>query len=325
VARSVSGEPPPTRVRRGILPDMPAETSAAASPLIVVAVADPQLNKNPELAARKNELYAAGIRRHGGTPALLHSSVPATERKRLLGAMAGLLLSGGADLEPALYGESPQGAAGMDPLRDELELEAWYEAGRRAVPVLGICRGLQAINVFSGGSLLQDVPSHTGTSYGHGPAQMHRIEVDRATVLGRTLGGDPGADPSADLGRGATVEVDAAPTEAGVAPTKADAAPTEVEAAPDGPLALTVNTFHHQAVREDQLAPGLRPAAWADSEFGRLIEGFEGTGDRWLVAVQCHPERLDSTPADFERLWASFVDAAREFAAAPVENAARPA
>jgi putative glutamine amidotransferase len=231
--------------------------------------------------------------------------------------MAGLLLSGGADLEPALYGESPQGAAGMDPLRDELELEAWYEAGRRAVPVLGICRGLQAINVFSGGSLLQDVPSHTGTSYGHGPAQVHRIEVDRATVLGRTLGGDPGADPSADLGRGATTAADAAPVEA-------DAAPTEADAAPTGPMALTVNTFHHQAVGADQLAPGLRPAAWADSEFGRLVEGFEGTGDRWLVAVQCHPERLDSTPADFERLWASFVQAAREFAAAPVASAARP-
>jgi putative glutamine amidotransferase len=296
---------------------MPAETSAAASPLIVVAVADPRLKEDPELAARKNELYAAGIRRHGGTPALLHSSVPAAERRRLLGAMAGLLLSGGADLEPALYGESPQGAAGMDPLRDELELEAWYEAGRRAVPVLGICRGLQAINVFSGGSLLQDVPSHTGTSYGHGPAQVHRIEVDRATVLGRTLGGDPGADPSADLGRGATTAADAAPVEA-------DAAPTEADAAPTGPMALTVNTFHHQAVGADQLAPGLRPAAWADSEFGRLVEGFEGTGDRWLVAVQCHPERLDSTPADFERLWASFVQAAREFAAAPVASAARP-
>jgi putative glutamine amidotransferase len=290
---------------------MPADTFAAASPLIVVAVADPQLMENPELAARKNELYAARIRRHGGTPALLHSSVPVAERKRLLGAMAGLLLSGGADLEPALYGESPHGAAGMDPLRDELELEAWHEAGRRAVPVLGICRGLQAINVFSGGSLLQDVPSHTGTSYGHGPAQVHRIEVDRRTLLGRALGGEPGGAPGTDPSRGAPVE--------------AEAAPLEAEAAPDGTIALTVNTFHHQAVGADQLAPGLRPAAWADSEFGRLVEGFEGTGDRWLVAVQCHPERLDSTPADFERLWASFVEAAREFAAAPVARAARPA
>jgi putative glutamine amidotransferase len=267
-----------TRKRR-ILPDMPAD-----SPLIVIAVADPQLKENPELAAHKNELYAAGVRRHGGTPALLHSSVPSDERKRLLGAMAGLLLSGGADLEPALYGEKLQGAAGVDTLRDELELEAWREADRRAVPVLGICRGLQAINIFLGGSLLQDVPSHAGTSYGHGPAQVHPIEIERKTILGRALRGRPSAGAA------------------------------ETAGADHERLALTVNTFHHQAVREDQLARTLRPAAWAESEFGRLVEGFEGTGDRWLVAVQCHPERLDSTPADFERLWEAFVAAARDFA-----------
>ena len=278
---------------------VPAASVPAASPLIVVAVGDPQLAENPDLAAYKNELYAAGISRHGGTPALLHSAVPRDERERLLGAMAGLLLSGGADLEPALYGATARGAAGMDPQRDELELAAWREADRRAVPVLGICRGLQAINVFSGGTLLQDVPSHAGTPYGRGPAQLHRIEIDRATVLGRTLGAELGGALCGRAlgGRALGGEPSSNPG--------------------SGPLSLTVNTFHHQAVREDMLASGLRPAAWADSEFGRLVEGFEGTGDRWLMAVQCHPERLDSTPADFERLWEAFVAAAREFAATP--------
>ena len=254
------------------------------SPLIVVAVADPQLKADPELAAHKNELYAAGIRRHGGTPALLHSGVSTAERERLLGAMAGLLLSGGADLEPALYGETAQGAEGIEPVRDELELTAWREAERRNVPVLGICRGLQAINVFSGGALLQDVPSHAGTPFGSGPAQVHRIEIDPETVLGRALVGD-GA----------------------------------------GRSALIVNTFHHQAVGEDMLASSLRPAAWADSEYGRLVEGLEGTGNRWLVAVQCHPERLDSTPADFERLWEAFLQAARAHAAKPTAQTAETA
>ena len=259
---------------------MPADSSASDSPLIVVTVADPALAQNPELTARKNELYAAGISRHGGTPALLHVSAPAAERDRLLGAMAGLLFSGGPDLEPALYGETPNGAQGMDSLRDELELAAWHEAERRAVPVLGICRGLQAINVFMGGGLLQDVPSHGGTPYGHGPAHVHRIDIDRRTILGHALACGPSTDAHVER-----------------------------------QLALTVNTFHHQAVREDQLARSLRPAAWADSEFGRLVEGFEGTDGRWLVAVQCHPERIDSTPDDFERLWEAFVQAARAFAA----------
>ena len=269
----------------------------AAAPLIVVTVADPLGSRHPELTANKNELYAAGIRRHGGTPALLHVSVPADERARLLGMMSGLLLSGGADVDPALYGETPKGAADVDPLRDELELAAWGEAERRAVPVLGICRGLQAINVFLGGGLLQDVPSHAGTPYGSGPAQVHELEIDRDTVLGRTLGGESRAARAADV-RGAAGESG------------------ESRAATDGRgmLALTVNTFHHQAVPENRLAATVRPVAWSDSEYGRLVEGFEGMGDRWLVAVQCHPERLDSTPGDFERLWAAFVAAARDFA-----------
>ena len=306
-----------------------------AAPLIVVTVADPLGSRHPELTANKNELYAAGIRRHGGTPALLHVSVPADERARLLGTMSGLLLSGGADVDPALYGETPKGAADVDPLRDELELAAWGEAERRAVPVLGICRGLQAINVFLGGGLLQDVPSHAGTPYGSGPAQVHELEIDRDTVLGRTLGGESRAARAADV-RGAagaasvrgaagesgesreSRESGAAPAGRPLAATdgRPRAAPAgEARAATDGRgmLALTVNTFHHQAVPESRLAPTVRPAAWSDSEYGRLVEGFEGTGDRWLVAVQCHPERLDSTPSDFERLWAAFVAAARDF------------
>lgn len=266
------------------------------SPLIVVAVVDPQLKADPEFAAHKNVLYAAGIRRHGGTPALLHSGVPSAERERLLGAMAGLLLSGGADLEPALYGETAQGAEGIEPFRDELELTAWREAERRNVPVLGICRGLQAINVFSGGALLQDVPSHAGTPFGSGPAQVHRIEIDPETVLGRALAGGGAGDGTLDGTRNGT-----------------------------GRPALIVNTFHHQAVGEDTLASSLRPAAWADSEYGRLVEGLEGTGNRWLVAVQCHPERLDSTPADFERLWEAFLQAARAFAAKPAAQTAETA
>jgi putative glutamine amidotransferase len=258
------------------------------SPLIVIAVSDPAPAANPRFAALKNELYAEGIRGQGVTPALISTATPADERERLLAAMSGLLLSGGADLEPGLYGQTANGATGMDHERDELELAAWREAERRAVPVLGICRGLQAINVFLGGSLLQDVPSHAGIPYGHGHAQVHPIEIDRDTILGRALGA--GAD--------------------------------------SGPLSLTVNTFHHQAVAEDTLASGLRPAAWAESEFGRLVEGFEGTGDRWLVAVQCHPERIDSTPDEFEHLWEAFVGAVRMFAAsAPgrvVGSVARP-
>ncbi|MGD0019723.1 MAG: gamma-glutamyl-gamma-aminobutyrate hydrolase family protein [Candidatus Limnocylindrales bacterium] len=257
-----------------------SDRAAAYSPLIAITVADPARSDDPALAARKNELYAAAIARHGGTPALLHGGTPPQERDRLLAPMDGLLLAGGADIDPAKYGETANGAVEIDRVRDELELSAWRAAERRSLPVLGICRGLQAVNVFSGGKLLADVPSHAGTPYGQGPAHTHDLEIDPATRLGRAVAG-------------------AAPD--GVAGGDSD----------DAALQLQVNSFHHQAVSLEGLAPGLRSSAWAYSEAGRLVEGLESPDGRWIVAVQCHPERTESTPDEFEGLWEGFIQAAR--------------
>jgi gamma-glutamyl-gamma-aminobutyrate hydrolase PuuD len=269
-----------------------AAHSVAAAPLIVVTVADPAGSTDAALTLRKSQLYADAVRRHGGNPVLVSAAVPIAERDRLLAEMAGLLLTGGPDVDPALYGEEPAGAADLDPARDRLELAAWRAAQARSVPVLGICRGLQAINVFSGGKLLQDVPSHAGTPYGHGPAHIHYLEIEPRSKLGRAI-----ASASPD----------------GVAGGDPD----------DSMLELEVNTYHHQAVHHDALAAGLRAVAWSDSERGRLVEGLEGSDDRWLVAVQCHPERTESTPEEFAGLWADFVRAAVRFAT--TEASATPA
>jgi gamma-glutamyl-gamma-aminobutyrate hydrolase PuuD len=143
------------------------------------------------------------------------------------------------------------------------------------------------INVFAGGSLLQNVPSHAGTPYGEGSAHTHNMEIDPNSRLGRAL-----AEGSPE----------------GLATTDED----------DATIELTVNTYHHQAVDHSHLAPGLRAVGWAASEAGRLVEGLESRDGRWIVAVQCHPERTESTPDEFEGLWEAFVRAAREAAAAPV-------
>jgi putative glutamine amidotransferase len=269
----------PRSGRGCILQSMPD----AAAPLIVVTATDPAASSDPALTTVKNDLYADSIARHGGRPAILTSGTPLPERERLLAAMAGLLLSGGADIDPSLYGEDAtvlDATDGLDRARDDLELAAWRAAEARSVPVLGICRGLQAVNVFSGGKLLQDVPDHAGTPYGQGPAQMHPLEIDPASHLGRII---------------------------------AAAAPDGVAAGDpwDESLELEVNSFHHQAVNEAVLAPGLEASAWASSESGRLVEGLERRDGRWIVAVQCHPERIDSTPDEFEGLFEAFVQAAR--------------
>ena len=264
---------------------MPAEPSSN-SPLIVITVANAAASADPALALRKSELYAAGITRHGGNAVLVDVSTPTAERDRLFGEMAGLLLTGGPDMDPALYREAAAGATDLDPARDSLDKAAWQAAQGRAVPVLGICRGLQAINVFSGGSLLQDVPDHAGTPYGQGAPHTHDMEIDPDSRLGRAV-------------------AEGAPE--GLAASDED----------DSTIELTVNTYHHQAVDRARLAPGLKAVGWAASKSGRLVEGLESRDDRWLVAVQCHPERTESTPDEFEGLWAVFVHAARDASAEP--------
>src|SRR4029453_1264435 len=75
----------------------------------------------------------------------------------------------------------------VEPERDALEAAAWSAARARRVPVLGICRGLQAINVFAGGSVLQDVAGHAGPAWGSGPAATHPIRLVTGTRLASVL------------------------------------------------------------------------------------------------------------------------------------------
>lgn len=242
----------------------------SAGPRIVVTVAVAARQGDPEVAERKNRLYADGLARQRATPILLDATTPAADRAAALATMDGLLLSGGADIEPARYGRPNQGSTAVEPDRDALEAEAWATAQARGLPVLGVCRGFQAINVLSGGTLLQHVDGHAGPSWGHGPAATHPLRVAPGTRLARVL------FPANARG--------------GV---------------------LQVNSYHHQAIRAADLAPGLVASAWAGSPAGDLVEGLEAADGRFLIGVQCHPERTESTPPAFERLFAVFVDAAR--------------
>jgi putative glutamine amidotransferase len=73
-----------------------------------------------------------------------------------------------------------------------------------------------------------------------------------------------------------------------------------------------VNTYHHQAVRPQDVAPSLIASAWVESPIGEVVEAVEGRDDRFVVGVQCHPERTEFSPPEFERLWSAFVNACRE-------------
>ena len=236
--------------------------------MVTVAVAAQQ--SEPSIASRKNELYAAAVARHGATPIVLDATASAADRAAAFDEMDGLLLSGGADVDPARYGRPVQGSTGIEPERDALEADALAAALGRGRPVLGICRGFQAINVLSGGALLQHVDHHAGPGWGHGAALTHPLRVAPGTRLARVL------FPTNARGR-----------------------------------AIAVNSYHHQAIRPTDLAPGLVASAWASSPAGDLVEGLEASDGRFIIGVQSHPERVESTPPAFERLFAVFVDAAR--------------
>ena len=241
-----------------------------SSPVVVVTVGRPAPGADPALAARRAAPYVEAVARHGGAPIVLSAVSPDADRRQALAAMTGLLLSGGADLDPARYGGTDAGSGQVDPERDALEAEAWAAAEERELPVLGICRGLQAINVFSGGRLLQDVGGHASPRAGTGPAITHPLRVVPGTRLARVL------------------------------------FPTNVRGG-----VLEVNSHHHQAVRPGDLAPGLLACGTASSPAGEIVEALETRSGRFVMGVQCHPERRESTPPAFERLFRVFVDACR--------------
>ena len=225
---------------------------------------------DPDLAARKNALYAAAHRpRHGGDAILLDATSTTGERAAAFAAMDGLLLSGGADLDPARYGQPQPGSTAIEPDRDALEHAAWAAASDAAVPVLGICRGFQAINVFSGGTLLQHVDGHAGSGLGH------RAAATSIRSASRPARGWPGSCSR---------------------PTPAAAS-----------CASTRTTTRASAA---DLAPGLVANAWASSPAGDLVEASRRPTGGSSSASSAIPSGPESTPPAFERLFAVFVDAA---------------
>ncbi|MCY3743835.1 MAG: gamma-glutamyl-gamma-aminobutyrate hydrolase family protein [Candidatus Poribacteria bacterium] len=101
----------------------------------------------------KNYIHA--IEEFGGIPRKLYPDVPDSEYADI----DGLLLTGGPDIDPAYYGEERHETTDINAARDELELPLYKWAIEKDLPVFGICRGIQIMNVAIGGSLYQDIPS----------------------------------------------------------------------------------------------------------------------------------------------------------------------
>jgi len=170
----------------------------------------------------------------------------------------GLCLSGGEDVDPARYAALPHAKLGVvDRVRDATEFDLVTSALSADLPILGICRGFQVLNVALGGTLIQHLDGHEADAHAR-----HEIEPRPDTLLAEISGRAP----------------------------------------------FAVNSRHHQAVTDRELAPGLRASAYVDG----LVEGLESPGHRFVVGVQWHPERVDEVEGPAKRIFDAFVAAARQ-------------
>lgn len=141
-----------------------------------------------------NQTYPDAVEQGGGTPLLLPCTGSLERLEAALSLCDGLLLPGGYDVDPNLYGEQPHLLLGA--VLPELDLQ-WLHIVRWAmahkIPVLGICRGMQLMNVAAGGSLYQDLGQRTEQTLQHLQQQtrvfgLHSVTLLQDSALARILG-----------------------------------------------------------------------------------------------------------------------------------------
>lgn len=144
--------------------------------------------------AALNVSYLRAIEGAGLIPLILAAGMPAHALQEALRVCAGVVLTGGGDVDPARYGAEPhETIAGVSAARDELEFQVLEAAEARRLPVLAICRGLQVLNVWCGGTLIQDIPTMVDGALAHSvesprPGPAHDVRVGPGSRLAAVIG-----------------------------------------------------------------------------------------------------------------------------------------
>ncbi|HEX6079146.1 MAG TPA: gamma-glutamyl-gamma-aminobutyrate hydrolase family protein [Methylomirabilota bacterium] len=164
------------------------------APLIGVSTSI-TVGASPE-RAYVNSAYLHAVQQAGGVPVALPPQLSSASMRQLAGDLQGLLLTGGGDMDPALFGETPHATLyDVAPSRDTLETSVLHVALDRGLPVLAVCRGLQVLNVALGDSLHQDVGTDPGTQMAHSQKEprdqpTHKVKLTPGCRLAATLGAD---------------------------------------------------------------------------------------------------------------------------------------
>jgi putative glutamine amidotransferase len=152
------------------------------------------VHTGPPAAAHLHLLYSKAILRSGGLPFLLPPLPSSGAVDRSLDRLDGLLLTGGDDYDPAFYGQRRHRLLRpAHPARQRADIRLARRALRRGIPILGICNGLQLLNIALGGDLVQDLPALWPGAGVHragpgSPPASHPVTIGRATLLGELAG-----------------------------------------------------------------------------------------------------------------------------------------
>lgn len=159
-----------------------------ARPLIAVSTAIEELPTafGATDCTKLTTAYTDALYAVGGQPVIL--PVIETPPTDLLAHMDGLVLTGGGDIDPTMYGEPPDPTVyGIRPDRDTFEVALYAEALERRIPILAICRGMQLINILRGGSLLQDIGSDHWQSTPSADVS-HSVSIDEGSAVAVAVG-----------------------------------------------------------------------------------------------------------------------------------------
>ena len=262
---------------------------------------------DPEYAERAIPQYERAVALAGGEPVRIPLDQTDDQIKKMAERCDAVLLPGSkADVDPARFHapRSPHAAA-ADPRRDVVDNLLLDDAYRLRKPVLGICYGLQSLNVYRAGSLVQHIPDFlpeaTRAKVNHEAggkiAVAHSVEIEPGSNLAEIVVASK-LVASEDKNR------------EGHGLSRAGRSANEFGAlAPEGKLVLPVNSSHHQSA--DAIGDGLRMVARCTAD--GIIEALEGTApDHFVLAVQWHPERSVKEDAASRAIFRALIDAARQ-------------
>ncbi|MBO0910222.1 MAG: gamma-glutamyl-gamma-aminobutyrate hydrolase family protein [Acidobacteria bacterium] len=245
-------------------------------------------------AERAFPQYERALRLSGAEPVPIPLDRTPSEVMRLIERSAGVLLPGSkADVDPSKFGRAPHPKTEpSDPRRDAVDELLLQDAYNMRKPILGICYGLQILNVYRSGTLVQHIESVINHAAGSKVPVAHQVEIESGSKLAEIL------RPRTDAG-----------FKARLPRPEGDGAGENAPFSSEGKLLIPANSSHHQSA--DVIGDGLKAVARCPQD--GIIEAVEGASPRhFVLAVQWHPERSFDDDERSRKIFRALVEAANQ-------------